>query len=99
MINEELRSAFEKMSEGRFSFIGFETIFLVDPDPRQLLPSSRQFITALGRQDKWEASPKGYPQTKPYEWWIWHDELNPDSDTPGLAQLRAYRDSLKGAAK
>ena len=31
-------------------------------------------ITALGRQEEWEDSPKGYPQTRPYEWWIWHDE-------------------------
>jgi predicted dithiol-disulfide oxidoreductase (DUF899 family) len=22
----------------------------------------------------WEDSPAGYPQTPPYEWWIWHDE-------------------------
>jgi predicted dithiol-disulfide oxidoreductase (DUF899 family) len=31
-------------------------------------------ITALGRQEKWEDSPRGYPQTAPYDWWIWHDE-------------------------
>lgn len=31
-------------------------------------------ITALGRQEEWEDSPDGYPQTKPYEWWNWHDE-------------------------
>ena len=31
-------------------------------------------ITALGRQENWEDSPKGYPQTPPYQWWIWHDE-------------------------
>ncbi|HEY1492438.1 MAG TPA: DUF899 family protein, partial [Steroidobacteraceae bacterium] len=31
-------------------------------------------LTALGRQEKWEDSPEGYPQTPPYEWWIWHDE-------------------------
>jgi predicted dithiol-disulfide oxidoreductase (DUF899 family) len=31
-------------------------------------------LTALGRQEKWEDSPDGYPQTAPYEWWIWHDE-------------------------
>jgi predicted dithiol-disulfide oxidoreductase (DUF899 family) len=31
-------------------------------------------ITALGRQEKWEDSPMGYPQTAPYDWWIWHDE-------------------------
>jgi predicted dithiol-disulfide oxidoreductase (DUF899 family) len=53
-------------------------------------------ITALGRQEEWEDSPKGYPQTPPYEWWIWHDEPNPDSDRPGLVQLRAYQASLKG---
>jgi len=31
-------------------------------------------ITALGRQEKWEDSPAGYPQTEPYKWWNWHDE-------------------------
>jgi predicted dithiol-disulfide oxidoreductase (DUF899 family) len=31
-------------------------------------------MTALGRQETWEDSPEGYPQTKPYEWWDWHDE-------------------------
>ena len=31
-------------------------------------------MTALGRQEEWEDSPEGYPQTPPYHWWIWHDE-------------------------
>ena len=31
-------------------------------------------MTALGRQEEWEDSPEGYPQTPPYEWWNWHDE-------------------------
>ena len=31
-------------------------------------------ITALGRQEEWEDSPEGYPQTAPYEWWNRHDE-------------------------
>ena len=31
-------------------------------------------ITALGRQETWEDSPTGYPQTPPYKWWNWHDE-------------------------
>ncbi len=31
-------------------------------------------LTALGRQELWEDSPEGYPQTEPYEWWNWHDE-------------------------
>jgi predicted dithiol-disulfide oxidoreductase (DUF899 family) len=30
-------------------------------------------ITALGRQEEWEDSPPGYPQTPPYSWWKWHD--------------------------
>jgi Bacterial protein of unknown function (DUF899) len=33
-------------------------------------------ITALGRQENWEDSPEGYPQTPPYEWWNWHDEYD-----------------------
>jgi predicted dithiol-disulfide oxidoreductase (DUF899 family) len=31
-------------------------------------------ITALGRQEDWEDSPQGYPQTAPYQWWRRHDE-------------------------
>ena len=30
-------------------------------------------VTPLGRQEIWEDSPKGYPQTPPYKWWNWHD--------------------------
>jgi len=30
-------------------------------------------ITPLGRQEVWEDSPKGYPQTPTYKWWNWHD--------------------------
>jgi predicted dithiol-disulfide oxidoreductase (DUF899 family) len=31
-------------------------------------------LAALGRQETWEDSPEGYPQTPPYAWWLWHDE-------------------------
>ena len=31
-------------------------------------------LTALGRQEEWEDSPEGYPQTPPYQWWHLHDE-------------------------
>jgi len=31
-------------------------------------------MTAVGRQENWEDSPEGYPQSPPYEWWSWHDE-------------------------
>jgi predicted dithiol-disulfide oxidoreductase (DUF899 family) len=40
-------------------------------------------ITALGRQEKWEDSPEGYPQTPPYEWWNWHDEFGDASPSEG----------------
>jgi predicted dithiol-disulfide oxidoreductase (DUF899 family) len=33
-------------------------------------------LTPLGRQEEWEDSPDGYPQTKPYEWWRRHDEYS-----------------------
>ena len=40
-------------------------------------------ITPLGRQELWEDSPQGYPQSEPYKWWNWHDnyatETSPDS--------------------
>jgi len=34
-------------------------------------------LTPLGRQETWEDSPEGYPQTAPYEWWRRHDEYEP----------------------
>lgn len=30
--------------------------------------------TVLGRQETWEDSPPGWPQTEPFEWWRRHDE-------------------------
>jgi predicted dithiol-disulfide oxidoreductase (DUF899 family) len=38
-------------------------------------------ITALGRQEQWEDSPKGFPQTPPYKWWNWHDEYGKDESS------------------
>lgn len=31
-------------------------------------------LTPLGRQETWEDSPAGTPQTAPYQWWRLHDE-------------------------
>jgi predicted dithiol-disulfide oxidoreductase (DUF899 family) len=31
-------------------------------------------LTPLGRQEDWEDSPEGYPQTPPFQWWRRHDE-------------------------
>jgi predicted dithiol-disulfide oxidoreductase (DUF899 family) len=35
-------------------------------------------LTPLGRQEEWEDSPPGYPQTPPYVWWRRHDEYEED---------------------
>ena len=49
-------------------------------------------ITALGRQEKWEESPKTYPQTAPYEWWNWHDEYgNDEASARVLEQIQRGR--------
>ena len=31
-------------------------------------------LTPLGRQEEWEDTPSGRPQTPPYQWWRRHDE-------------------------
>lgn len=31
-------------------------------------------LTPWGRQESWEDSPEGWPQTPPFEWWRFHDE-------------------------
>ena len=36
-------------------------------------------ITALGRQEVWEDSPEGYPQSPTYKWWNWHDSYVEDA--------------------
>jgi predicted dithiol-disulfide oxidoreductase (DUF899 family) len=36
-------------------------------------------LTPLGRQETWEDSPEGWPQTPPYAWWRRHDEYLPES--------------------
>jgi predicted dithiol-disulfide oxidoreductase (DUF899 family) len=38
-------------------------------------------MTALGRQEQWEDSPEGYPQTPPYEWWNYHDAYREGEST------------------
>jgi predicted dithiol-disulfide oxidoreductase (DUF899 family) len=46
-------------------------------------------ITALGRQEDWEDSPAGYPQTPAYEWWNWHDEYG------AAAMPKAWSDQVQ----
>ncbi len=53
----------------------FRTYF-IDKRGDEAMGSTWNYLdmTALGRQEVWEDSPEGYPQTPPYEWWNWHDE-------------------------
>lgn len=53
-------------------------------------------ITALGRQEIWEDSPEGYPQTQAYVWWNLHDEYEQATDfeqalSPETASQRGAR--------
>lgn len=41
-------------------------------------------ISALGRQELWEDSPPGYPQTATYKWWNWHDSYVADAEPDKL---------------
>jgi len=36
-------------------------------------------MTALGRQELWEDSPEGYPQSRPYKWWNWNESYVPNA--------------------
>jgi predicted dithiol-disulfide oxidoreductase (DUF899 family) len=51
-------------------------------------------ITAFGRQEIWEDSPEGYPQTQTYAWWNLHDEY--DEPTVFQAALDANAASQRG---
>ena len=48
-------------------------------------------MTALGRQEEWEDSPEGYPQTAPYAWWKLHDEYGPAPESEPAWQEQVER--------
>ena len=49
--------------------------YFIDSRGDEALGSTWSYLdmTALGRQEEWEDSPEGYPQTPPYRWWNYHD--------------------------
>jgi hypothetical protein len=54
-------------------------------------------MTALGRQEEWEDSPEGYPQSGPYQWWNWQDaygETGPFEEGPAAPRLTPRRPML-----
>jgi predicted dithiol-disulfide oxidoreductase (DUF899 family) len=54
-------------------------------------------MTALGRQEEWEDSPKDYPQNPPYEWWRWHDKYGND-EAAGKVREQIRRGRAAGQA-
>ncbi len=59
----------------------FRTYFVDARGDEQLgTPWAYLDITALGRQEIWEDSPEGYPQTQAYVWWNLHDEYEDATD-------------------
>ena len=62
----------------------FRTYF-VDNRGDEALGSTWSYLdlAPLGRQETWEDSPEGYPQTAPYVWWNWHDEYDHPRDGAG----------------
>lgn len=58
----------------------FRTYFVNDRGDEQMGSTWNYLdITALGRQEEWEDSPEGYPQTPPYQWWRYHDTYEPSA--------------------
>jgi predicted dithiol-disulfide oxidoreductase (DUF899 family) len=62
-------------------------------------------ITPLGRQEVWEDSPEGYPQTQTYKWWNWNDNYEadaaPDAKWVEVSDIgeAAFRKSTAGVKK
>ncbi len=85
-------NAFYRDDEGRI----FRTYF-VDKRGDETMGGTWAYldITALGRQEIWEDSPEGYPQTQAYAWWNRHDEYEEATEfEPGLSEATA---SQRGA--
>ena len=67
-------NAFLRLSDGRGEEI-FRTYFIDNRGDEGMGTTWAYLdITAFGRQEEWEDSPAGYPQSPPYQWWHRHDE-------------------------
>jgi predicted dithiol-disulfide oxidoreductase (DUF899 family) len=53
----------------------YRTYFCSDRGDEIYMPTWKLLdLVPFGRQETWEDSPEGWPQTPPYEWWRLHDE-------------------------
>jgi predicted dithiol-disulfide oxidoreductase (DUF899 family) len=77
----------------------FRTYF-VDARGDEALGSTWSYLdlAPLGRQEDWEDSPDGFPQSAPYAWWRRHDEYEADLD-PWGGQLEEKRTATKQHAR
>lgn len=83
-------NAFLRQDDGRI----FRTYF-VDARGDEVMGGTWAYldITAYGRQEEWEDSPKGYPQTPPYGWQRRHDEYDLEAAAKEMAeQVERSRD-------
>jgi predicted dithiol-disulfide oxidoreductase (DUF899 family) len=77
----------------------FRTYF-VDARGDEALGSTWSYLdlAPLGRQEDWEDSPDGSPQSAPYAWWRRHNEYEADLD-PWGGQLEEKRAATKHHAR
>jgi predicted dithiol-disulfide oxidoreductase (DUF899 family) len=74
----------------------YRTYFLHDRGDEALGSTWRYLdITPLGRQELWEDSPEGYPQTEPYKWWNWHDSYGAVEDGRWSKVVEAAQEILQ----
>jgi predicted dithiol-disulfide oxidoreductase (DUF899 family) len=77
----------------------FRTYFVNDRGDEAMVNTWRYLdMTALGRQEEWEDSPEGYPQTPTYTWWKWHDAYDDEPSPEHLAQIARALETERGSA-
>ena len=61
--------------------------YFIDARGDEALGSTWSYLdmTALGRQEEFEDSPEGYPQTPLYQWWRRHDEYDLEAAAKEMA--------------
>ena len=73
----------------------FRTYFIHDRGDEALGTMwSHLDMTAFGRQEEWEDSPEGTPQTAPYEWWNYHDAYGRERHDPRPRVRPSHRRAL-----
>ena len=100
LTDDPTRTSADGGTDQRFLREGDEILrtYLIDKRGDEAMGSTWSYldITPLGRQELWEDSPEGYPQTQAYVWWNRHDEY--DEAPVWEAALSDAAASQRGAA-